>query len=176
MFKKIFKKEKKENSDNKNILVASLLIHAAKIDENYTEIEKKIIKKAIIDLNEISPDEAEKMLELAEKKENRAIEAAVIDAQRVPPSAFNISQSTVKERGPNSSRFTTPRNDLAINRSISIVLPFAPCLSLRNLESVDPGISEYSALTQPRVASLGNNLGKLAAFVAQANTTVFPWR
>ena len=72
MLKNLFKKQKKENSNNKNILVTALLIHAAKIDENYTEIEKKIIKKAIIDLNEISPDEAEKMLELAEKKEKES--------------------------------------------------------------------------------------------------------
>ena len=72
MLKNLFKKQKKESSNNKNILVAALLIHAAKIDENYTEIEKKIIKKAIIDLNEISPDEAEKTLELAEKKEKES--------------------------------------------------------------------------------------------------------
>ena len=72
MLKNLFKKKKKESSNNKNILVAALLIHAAKIDENYTEIEKKIIKKAIIDLNEISPDEAEKTLELAEKKEKES--------------------------------------------------------------------------------------------------------
>ena len=37
MLKKLFKKEKKNNLDN-NILIAALLIHAAKIDENYTEI------------------------------------------------------------------------------------------------------------------------------------------
>ena len=72
MLKNLFKKQKKESSNNKNILVTALLIHAAKIDENYTEIEKKIIKKAIIDLNEINPDEAEKMLELAEKKEKES--------------------------------------------------------------------------------------------------------
>ena len=69
MLKNLFKKQKKENLNNKNILVTALLIHAAKIDENYTDAEKKIIKKAIIDLNKISPDEAEKMLELAEKNE-----------------------------------------------------------------------------------------------------------
>ena len=72
MLKNLFKKQKKENLNNKNILVTALLIHAAKIDENYAEIEKKIIKKAIIDLNEISSDEAEKMLELAEKKEKES--------------------------------------------------------------------------------------------------------
>ena len=59
MFKNIFAKQKKVNPDNKNILVAALLIHAAKIDENYTEIEKKIIKNALIDLNNISSDQAE---------------------------------------------------------------------------------------------------------------------
>ena len=71
MFKKIFKKEKK-NSDNKNILVASLLIHAAKIDENYTNIEKKIIKEALINLNNINSDQAEELMKLAEKKEEES--------------------------------------------------------------------------------------------------------
>ena len=69
MFKKIFKKEKKENSDDKNILVAALLIHAAKVDENYSDIEKKIIKEALINLNNINSDQAEKLMKLAEKKE-----------------------------------------------------------------------------------------------------------
>ena len=72
MLKNFFKKQKKESSNNKNILVTALLIHAAKIDENYTEIEKKIITKAIINLNEISPDEAEEILKLAEKKEEES--------------------------------------------------------------------------------------------------------
>ena len=72
MFKKIFKKEKKENSDNKNILVAALLIHAAKIDENYSDTEKKIIKEALINLNNISFDQAEKSMKLAEKKEEES--------------------------------------------------------------------------------------------------------
>ena len=69
MFEKIFKRQKNESSDNKNILVAALLIHAAKIDENYTDIEKRIIKKALIDLNYVSPDQAEKLIKNAEKKE-----------------------------------------------------------------------------------------------------------
>ena len=72
MFKNIFAKQKKVSSDNKNILVAALLIHAAKIDENYTEIEKKIIKKALIDLNNISSDQAEKLIKHAEKKEEES--------------------------------------------------------------------------------------------------------
>jgi len=69
MFEKIFKRQKNESSNNKNILVAALLIHAAKIDENYTDIEKRIIKKALIDLYNVSPDQAEKLIKNAEKKE-----------------------------------------------------------------------------------------------------------
>ena len=72
MFKKIFKKREKNGSSNKNVLIAALLIHAAKIDENYTDLEKKIIKKALEDLNNISSDQAEKLLKLAEKKEEES--------------------------------------------------------------------------------------------------------
>ena len=72
MFKKIFNKKKKEDSDNKNILVAALLIHAAKIDENYTNAEKKIIKQTLIELNNISSDQTEDLIKLAEKKEEES--------------------------------------------------------------------------------------------------------
>ena len=71
MLKNFFKNQKKENS-NDNILVIALLIHAAKIDENYTEIEKKIIIKAIIQLYNTSFNESEKLLKLAEKKEEES--------------------------------------------------------------------------------------------------------
>ncbi len=63
----MFKKEK--NNTDKNVLVAALLVHAAKIDEKYTTAEKEIIKKALMDLNAISSDKATKVLEEAEKKE-----------------------------------------------------------------------------------------------------------
>ena len=72
MFKKIFNKNKKENSDSKNILVAALLIHAAKIDENYTDAEKRIIKQALMKLNNISSDQTMKLIKLAEKKEEES--------------------------------------------------------------------------------------------------------
>ena len=72
MFKKIFNKKKIEVSDNKNILIAALLIHAAKIDENYTEIEKNIIIKAIMNFAEVSSDEAKKLLSHAEEKEKES--------------------------------------------------------------------------------------------------------
>ena len=72
MFKKFFKKEKKENLEIKNILIAALLIHAAKMDENYTDAEKDIIKKALINLNKINANEADDLIKRAEKKENES--------------------------------------------------------------------------------------------------------
>jgi len=72
MFKKIFNIKKKEVLDNKNVLIASLLIHAARIDENYTDIEKEIIKKALVEISTISLDEAENLIKLAEKKEEES--------------------------------------------------------------------------------------------------------
>jgi len=72
MFKKIFKKEKEKSLDNKNVLIAALLIHAAKIDENYTDIEKKIIKRALVDLNNININQAEELIKYAEKKEEES--------------------------------------------------------------------------------------------------------
>ena len=68
MFNKIFKK-KKENVESSNVLVAALLIHAAKIDEDYTDKEKEIIKKAITNLYKITLDEAKELIIKAEKKE-----------------------------------------------------------------------------------------------------------
>ena len=72
MFKNFFKKENKGNDNNKNILITSLLIHAAKIDDNYTNVEKEIIKKALISLNEITANEAEELIKKAEKKEQES--------------------------------------------------------------------------------------------------------
>ena len=69
MFNKIFKSKKKDNLDNKNIMVAALLVHAAKMDENYTEIERKIIERALTDFTHLPKNKIEEILNLAEKKE-----------------------------------------------------------------------------------------------------------
>jgi len=71
MLKNFFKNKKKINQDN-TILIPALLIHAAKIDENYTETEKKIITKAIIDLNKCDFNKAKQVLKDAEKKEEES--------------------------------------------------------------------------------------------------------
>ena len=74
MLKNIFKKEKenKEKINNNNILVAALLIHAARIDDNYTDIEKEIIKKALIDLYKIDLNKSDEILKIAEEKEQQS--------------------------------------------------------------------------------------------------------
>ena len=45
-----FNKEKNKSIEDPLTKIAALLIHVAKIDENYTEKERNIIKKATIDL------------------------------------------------------------------------------------------------------------------------------
>ena len=66
----IFKKEesKIENNHPSIMAVACLLIHSAKIDENYTNKEKKIIKDAIVEMG-AETKEIDKILEDAEEKE-----------------------------------------------------------------------------------------------------------
>ena len=72
MFKKFFEKKNEDNVNNKNVLLTALLVHAAKIDDNYTDVEKKIIKKALISLNRITPNEVEELLKKAEKIEQES--------------------------------------------------------------------------------------------------------
>ena len=45
-----FKKDKLDNEKNFLVQTCALLIHAAKIDENYTENEEEIIKKTLLEL------------------------------------------------------------------------------------------------------------------------------
>ena len=45
-----FKKDSTENEKNFLVKTCALLIHAAKIDENYTENEEEIIKKTLLEL------------------------------------------------------------------------------------------------------------------------------
>ena len=68
MILKFFNKDEKQNNDSNLIDVACLMIHAAKIDENYTDIEKKIIKNTLTKINDNKEDLDKIMIE-AEKKE-----------------------------------------------------------------------------------------------------------
>ena len=65
----LFKKKEKQIEKNVSIIaVCSLLIHSAKIDENYTEKEKKIILQALIEMGADKSKLNEIIIE-AEKKE-----------------------------------------------------------------------------------------------------------
>ena len=66
----IFKKEEAEKESNHPsiIAVACLLIHSARIDESYTDKEKKIIKDAIIEMGG-EAENIDKIIQIAEVKE-----------------------------------------------------------------------------------------------------------
>ena len=66
----IFKKDKteKENNHPSIMAVACLLIHSAKIDENYTDKEKKIIKDAVVEMG-ANAQEIDGIIQDAEEKE-----------------------------------------------------------------------------------------------------------
>jgi len=67
----IFKKKEESEIENNHpsiMAVACLLIHSARIDENYTIKEKKIIKDAIVEMGARS-DEIDKIMQDAEEKE-----------------------------------------------------------------------------------------------------------
>ena len=68
-----FSKNKDNESDKDSLYVktAALLIHAAKIDENYSDIEKKIIKTTLINLG-VNEENLEKVFKEAEKIESNS--------------------------------------------------------------------------------------------------------
>ena len=76
---KLFKNKIDKEKDNDHlslISVAALLIHSAKIDENFTEKENKIIKRALIEMG-ADENELEKIIkdaELKEKDSNQILE------------------------------------------------------------------------------------------------------
>ena len=79
MFKFFKNNDSKNNTKNDNQLLsktASLFIHAAKIDENYTDKEKVIIKKTLIELGveESKADQIMLTAEINEEKSNQILD------------------------------------------------------------------------------------------------------
>ena len=71
-----FNKETKKNIDDPLVKIAALLVHVAKVDENYTEKEKNIIRKAIVELgskNELSNNILKEAEEI-EKNSNQILD------------------------------------------------------------------------------------------------------
>ena len=69
IFKFLNKGKEKSEANTESINIACLLIHAAKIDENYTSEEREIIKKTV---KKLYPDlnNLDNVVTQAEKKEN----------------------------------------------------------------------------------------------------------
>ena len=68
-----FKKEKIVNKNEDLIKVAALLIHAAKIDENYSDKEEEIVKKTLIEIG-ADKENIEKLLKDAKKAEANSVQ------------------------------------------------------------------------------------------------------
>ena len=64
-------KDNESNNYSLHIKTAALLIYAAKIDENYSDIEKKIIKTTLINLG-VNEENLEKVFKEAEKIESNS--------------------------------------------------------------------------------------------------------
>ena len=67
----MFFKKKETKNDNFLTKVCALLIHAAKIDENYTDVEEKIIKETLIELG-LKEDKTLKTIDDAKKIEENS--------------------------------------------------------------------------------------------------------
>ena len=89
MIFKFFNKEEVSDHDNDLLNVACLMIHAARIDENYTDNEKKIIKKTLTKLNN-SNEDIDKLIVEAEKKE--------ADSNHIQEFTKNIKSLTLKAK------------------------------------------------------------------------------
>ena len=75
----LFKKNKENKNEGNHLSltsVAALLIHSAKIDENFTEKERSVIKKALIEMgaDDKNLDQIIKDAELKEKDSNQILE------------------------------------------------------------------------------------------------------
>ena len=71
------KKETRKDKDHLSLIsVAALLVHSAKIDENFTEKERIIIKKALVEMgaDQNNLDNIIKDAELREKDSNQILE------------------------------------------------------------------------------------------------------
>tara|TARA_B100001093_G_C26228255_1_gene759092 strand:- start:68 stop:481 length:414 start_codon:yes stop_codon:yes gene_type:complete len=66
-----FKKDENFDKNRNLVKIAALLIHAAKIDQNYSDLEKEIIKKTLINLN-IKKENIDKIIKQGEEIEENS--------------------------------------------------------------------------------------------------------
>ena len=84
------KNNKKDESDDTLFTkIGSLLIHIAKIDENYTDKEKEIISKTLLELG-AERENLDQIILDAEKKENDSFSTPTFSTILTPPKILNI--------------------------------------------------------------------------------------
>ena len=71
-----FKKKENETENNFLVKICALLIHTAKIDENYTNSEEEIIRKTLLELgsNENELDKTIKEAKIIEENSNQILD------------------------------------------------------------------------------------------------------
>ncbi len=99
----------------------------------------------------------------------------MIEAQRVPPSAWITSQSTQSVRSPRAFVFTTARSERPMSRWISWVRPEGAPLDASRCERVvvARGSMPYSAVTQPSPLPLRKG-GTFSSTLTAHTTRVSP--
>ncbi len=103
----------------------------------------------------------------------RATQAPVMAAVRVPPSAWITSQSTTKVRSPSRSSRQTERRERPRSRCISAVRPPVRVLSRPVRVWVERGSMPYSAVIQPEPVPRANR-GTPSSTVTAQSTAVLP--
>ena len=93
-----FNKKNKEIIESSSVKIAALLIHVAKIDENYTEKEKKLIEKFISNISEenLSPTSLLKEAEKTESNSNQLLQFTQIIKKDSPELKTKIIQTLWK--------------------------------------------------------------------------------
>ena len=66
-----FKKKEKENIDTNSIEICALLIHAARIDEHFSEKEEKIIKQTMLEIG-VKNEDLDELFKEAKKVEDNS--------------------------------------------------------------------------------------------------------
>ena len=89
-----FKKDKNKNENNDLTKVAALLIHAAKIDENYSLKEEKIIKEALMKIG-ANEENLQDIIEKGKKTEENSNQ--ILDFTREVKNMDNDSKINIIE-------------------------------------------------------------------------------
>ena len=167
-----------EDEDDPRLQLVEMLLEYQRIKEmtpyfrQQTELGRDIYVKQPELLDRNVPVEYHHSVEDLLRAARAILEKA---QQRVPPSAWITSQSTIICRSPSTSRSSTARSERPISRWISALRPFSFSLEISRGERVlvARGSIAYSAVTQPSPLPARNG-GTLSSTVALHSTRVFP--